>query len=397
MAQADTNGVIEILPAEAVNGTMKLVFVGRRAVSLRIPPGIADGSVLRLAGQGARQPLGGPAADVYLRVKVRSRPYRPPRRDWATWSLTGSAIALALVIVVVVALITAHRGVGSRVASGDMTSGAAPATTVAPITPAAYQQALTELDNALMPGFRQLAGAGSPQAIDAATTAIQDALTAQLPTWQNLAPPPAVAAANTALVNGLQGLQSDLNPVTSAADTSAVCLGSAATALLSRGADLGPLRDAIGQLAANSFQVGAFLPPVTQDVDRVLVTGAVVDGGTGQGEGWLDIANGGTDDATVGLVPVGGNTPLVTAYIGHGGSFTLKGIPDGTYQVYMTSGRDWDAGARLFARDCQFQKFDDPFTFTTTSSEATTYRITLTPVTDGAAGARNVDPNTYPR
>ena len=253
---------------------------------------------------------------------------------------------------VVVALITARRGGGSGVASGGRTTTPEPTTTtVPPITPAACQQALTDLDAALAPGFRQLAGAASPPAIDGALGAIQSALSAPLPALRELVPPPDAAAANAALIGGLEGLQSELSPVSGAADSSSVCLGSAATALLSRGADLGALRAEIGQLAASSFHAGDFLPPVIPDVNRTLATGAIVDGRAGHGEGWLDITNGGQDDATVGL----------------------------------------------FTRDCQFQKFDDPFTFTTTSAQATTDTITLTPVFDGTASVSEVDPNTYPR
>ena len=389
--------VVEILPGEAVHGTTKVAFAGGRTVTVRIPPGVADGTRLRLAGQGAPGPDGLPG-DVYLRVRIAA-PFRPARRGWPTGAKVVTGIAAALVIVLVVALITAHSGgSGANTADGGPATSAPPATTTVPaVSPATYQQALTDLDNALTPSFGQLAGAQSPQAIDAAVLSIQNGLSAPMIALRTMVPPPAAAAAHAALVSGLQGLASDLAAVTSAADQSSVCLGSSATALLSRGADLGPLRDAIGRLAAVSFHVGAFLPPVTQDANRTLATGTVVDGSAGHGEGWLDITNGGTDDATVGLVPTGGNAPVVTVYIGHGGEFTVKGIRDGAYQVFMTSGEDWDAGARLFTRSCQFQKFDDPFTFSTTSSQATTYTITLTPVSGGTANVSGVDPNTYPR
>ena len=393
---AERDAIIEILPGEAIHGTTKVVFAGGRAVTVRIPPGVADGTRIRLAGQGLPGPDGFPD-DVYLRVRVRQA-FRPARRSWSTGAKVGSGVAAALVIVVVVALITAHSGGSTDTAADGPATSAPPATTTVPaVSPAAYQQALTELDTSLTPSFGQLAAAQSPQAIDAAILSIQNGLSAPMIALRGMVPPPAAAGAHAALVSGLQGLAADLATVTSAADNSSVCLGSSATALLSRGADLGPLRDAIGQLAAVSFHVGGFLPPVTQDADRGLATGTIVDGGTGHGEGWLDVTNGGTDDATVGLVPTGGNTPVVTVYIGHGGEFTVKGVKDGTYQVFMTSGADWDAGARLFTRSCQFQKFDDPFTFATTSSQATTYTITLTPVSGGTANVSGVDPNTYPR
>lgn len=46
-----------------------------RTVEVRIPAGIEDGAVLRLAGQGARGRDGSLPGDLYLRVKIRRHPF----------------------------------------------------------------------------------------------------------------------------------------------------------------------------------------------------------------------------------------------------------------------------------------------------------------------------------
>ena len=53
----------------------------RRAVTVKIPPGVADGMRVRLAGQGEVGPGGGPAGDLY--VEVAERPHETFTRDGA--------------------------------------------------------------------------------------------------------------------------------------------------------------------------------------------------------------------------------------------------------------------------------------------------------------------------
>jgi len=44
-------------------------------ITVRIPPGAAEGSRLRLAGQGGKSPSGGPSGDLLLRIHVRPHPF----------------------------------------------------------------------------------------------------------------------------------------------------------------------------------------------------------------------------------------------------------------------------------------------------------------------------------
>ena len=307
--------------------------------------------------------------------------------------LTGVAAA---VVVIVVALIT---GISGPATSGTPTPQAAPpaptTTTQPPESAADYQQGLNGLATALNNGLTELNNAQTPEAITTAVTDLGNDIQ-QAEGAFDAVPPTAIATENDALLAALHAVTGEgLIAVSSAASSDQVCLGSSATALLSRAIGLDQLRQAITTLTAAGYQFGASIPPITQDGARTAGTGAIVAGGVKHGLGQLTITNGGDTDATVGIV-AGQGAPLVTVYMGHGGTFTLHHIPDGTYTIYVTSGADWDGGARLFSRNCDFEQFDQTMDFTTTSTQYTTYTITLTPVAGGNASESSVDPGSFP-
>jgi hypothetical protein len=269
-----------------------------------------------------------------------------------------------------------------------------------PMSPSAYQNELATEDAALKDGFTSLAGAQDPQTIAGAATAIDTADSEVEESLAGVRPPAAAATGNADLVAGLTNLTAAVDAMAADAQDDSVCLGSSALALLSRSDDLTQLRTAITELAAadpaQPYHFGTFLPPVTQDATRSVPNGTIVAGARGHGLGRLKVTNGGDTDATLGLVLGSATTPVTTIYLAHGASYTLSGVRDGSYTVYVTSGEDWDAGARLFSRSCGFQKFDSPLDFATTSREYTVYTLTLTPVPGGTATESDVDPGAFP-
>jgi curved DNA-binding protein len=72
---SDAEGEVELTLAEVFRGTTREVAVGgaRRRVEVKIPPGVREGSRVRVAGEGGRG-AGGRRGDLYLRVRVAPDP-----------------------------------------------------------------------------------------------------------------------------------------------------------------------------------------------------------------------------------------------------------------------------------------------------------------------------------
>ena len=59
---------------EAYTGTQRILQIGSRRLEIKIPPGVANGSRVRVAGEGHPSPNGGPPGDLYLVITVRDHP-----------------------------------------------------------------------------------------------------------------------------------------------------------------------------------------------------------------------------------------------------------------------------------------------------------------------------------
>ncbi len=75
---SDAEAEVELTLAEVLKGTTREVRVGggggkTRRVEVRIPPGVHEGSRVRIAGEGGRGP-GGRKGDLYLRVRIAADP-----------------------------------------------------------------------------------------------------------------------------------------------------------------------------------------------------------------------------------------------------------------------------------------------------------------------------------
>jgi curved DNA-binding protein len=55
---------------EAYHGSARLIQLDGQKIRVTIPPGIADGQVLRMEGKGMEGVNGGPRGDLYLTIKV---------------------------------------------------------------------------------------------------------------------------------------------------------------------------------------------------------------------------------------------------------------------------------------------------------------------------------------
>jgi curved DNA-binding protein len=71
----DAEGEVELTLAEVFRGTTREVAVGgaRHRVEVKIPPGVREGSRVRVAGEGGKG-AGGRRGDLYLRVRIAPDP-----------------------------------------------------------------------------------------------------------------------------------------------------------------------------------------------------------------------------------------------------------------------------------------------------------------------------------
>ncbi len=134
-------------------------------------------------------------------------------------------------------------------------------------------------------------------------------------------------------------------------------------------------------------------PPV-EDQNRRLPNGQFIRAGNRTGSGELVIDNGGNHDGVITLAR--NKNAVYSVYVQQGSKFTMKGIRDGIYEVFFTTGVDWDSQARNFTRERSLQRFDETFDFTTTQAAATAWDITIFPVPGGNARTSVVNPNEFP-
>jgi curved DNA-binding protein len=116
-AGSDAEGELEVDQREAVVGGERDVRVGTRTLRVRIPPGVTDGSTIRLAGQGGAGTHGGAAGDVFLRVRLREHPR--VRRDGKDLTLDVPVTVPEAVLGAEITLPTFDGAIRLRVPAGS--------------------------------------------------------------------------------------------------------------------------------------------------------------------------------------------------------------------------------------------------------------------------------------
>jgi curved DNA-binding protein len=75
MRGGDQEAPLEVTLEEAARGGKRRISLADgRDFEVQIPPGVRDGQKIRLAGQGGEGASGGPAGDLYLRVRIKRDP-----------------------------------------------------------------------------------------------------------------------------------------------------------------------------------------------------------------------------------------------------------------------------------------------------------------------------------
>ncbi|WP_194918974.1 hypothetical protein [Catenulispora rubra] len=242
---------------------------------------------------------------------------------------------------------------------------------------AAYGQSLSSVNSQLAPDFQAVVSAESQDAVKSALSKLSSdaqSLSNGLPSD----PPDALSAPTTQLSQALSSLSS--SATSTAGDVgSGVCTSASALAEFTRSDGAKAIRSAATALSAIDASYGkdvaAFLPAPIADKTRQLPNGDVLRHSDGPGS--LTINNSGTD-AIVTLTKTGTKTPVASVYVRAGASTTLSGIPGAAFDIYVSSGTDFDSAAQKFTRQCSFTKTDKTWDFTDSD-----WSLTLTPQVNG--------------
>lgn len=430
--------VVELSAAEAAGGAAKTIAMppDGSPVMIYFPPGAQDGMVQNVDLPWV-DPATGATSTRTVSVAIRVLPAgpfppppsygpgytqpgypqpgyaapgyatAPPRRFGTRARVIAGAVGVALVagICLVPTLFRESDADTTNNTSGTTTTSTTAATqstetavpTTAPLDPAGFQASLDEANKQLSAAVGKLKSATSPRAVSSAADALAQTVSAQTSALSALTAPDSVSSAHRDLVSALSALESDLSEVSSAADSRSVCTGGSASAALSRAGGATDLRSAITALGAADpaakYRFGSFLPAATKDQNRRKANGSYLTRTTG-GSGELKVDNGNNVDTVINLVKVGSKKPAVSVYIRGQKKVTTGRIKDGTYQVFMSSGADWDG--KRFTRNCQFSKFDSSFKFTTTSRQYTIWELSLKVRLGGNASSSDVDSDSFP-
>jgi hypothetical protein len=425
-----SNAIIEVPPAEAAAGTTKVVWSPTHGpLNVVVPAGTVDGAVVVVqtptAGNVAvtirvsspfpppapfaGAPASGPPAPGYPapgQPPVPGQPYPGQPYPGQPYPLTGppqstpsnarrnSVIGGGLAVVLVLGCCLGVRVLGIGDDDKRASNSTSTPASAAPLSPEQYVQALASADTAIGAAFGKLNTADTAAFAKVAPAAAAT-IRAESDKLVAITPPAGAETAHEQLTLELESM-SDMIEESGSAKRD--CPAASPWTLLLQSGWAEGIRDDAKKLAVADpqYKFGNFLPAAPKETKRRLKTGTFVKRSKSGGSGHLKIKNG-AEDTTVSLVPSKGKKPVLTVYVRGGGTYTARGIRDGSYRIYTASGVDWNAQQKGFTRDCAFTKFDDTFKFSTTSFSSTIWTITLAPSAGGNASTTTVDPNSFPR
>ncbi|MEY9889166.1 hypothetical protein ABIA31_002814 [Catenulispora sp. MAP5-51] len=278
-------------------------------------------------------------------------------------------------------------GSGSSDTSAEVTTSSPSPTTM---SSAAYAQSLTAIGTELAPDFQAVANSHSTDDVKSALTKLSaDAQTLSDGLPSN--PPDPLSPSTTQLAQALRDFSTSAN--TTASDVgSAVCTSASALAEFTRSAGATSLRGVATSLNSVDPTLGkdlaGFLPAPIADQNRQLGNGQVLRHSSGPGS--LTVKNSGTD-AIVTLTKVGTKTPVASVYVRANADTTLSDIPGSTFDIYVSSGSDWDSASQKFSRQCSYQKTDSTWDFSDSD-----WTLTLTQQINGNLSVSTLNPGDAP-
>jgi hypothetical protein len=291
----------------------------------------------------------------------------------------------------------------SRKTSSTPRAGAAAASSPSakPMTPEAYQDALTTADTKLTDALKPVREARVPGTTSTAVGGLRTVLLSETTRLGDLTPPAAMRDAHDALMKAMRDFTIAVADVFTLVDDRRICAGVSAMAKITSMPTAATLRNAVQDLgtadSAHQYKFGAFLPAAAADEFRQLANGTYLKKVSGGGSNRFKLENKSASDAVVSLVPTGGAPALFILYVRGNATSTASGIKNGTYDVFLSQGVDWEPAISAFTRNCSYEKFTQTLTFKATSTRYEQWTITL-----GGAGSGNeaptddIDPNAFP-
>ena len=113
------------------------------------------------------------------------------------------------------------------------------------------------------------------------------------------------------------------------------------------------------------------------------------------GEGKLRADNGSDHDGLV-FVTDKSDKVLLVGYVRSGVVYTMSGIPDGSYRVYIATGDGWNEESRTFTNNLELSRVEGSFDYRTTRDHYMKWDISLHEVTGGEGVASRVPEEEFP-
>ncbi|OLB78142.1 MAG: hypothetical protein AUI14_14325 [Actinobacteria bacterium 13_2_20CM_2_71_6] len=237
-----------------------------------------------------------------------------------------------------------------------------------------------------------LGQASSQVALGTAGRDLQLILFADLTKLRAVVPPEPIRVAHQNFVAGLSRLSIDASGA-----VVEPCGGPATLTAIANGSGAAALRAASTELSTadpdRSYRAGAFLPAASA-VTRP-TTGTVLKKPATAALGRLTIKNEASVDTVLSIAPPDATTATLLVYLRGGEDYTLNGIPNGSYKLYVASGRDWISGAQSFTHGCTYSSSSDVLTFKSTRTQHHDWQITLSSANGDPGGT--LDSGSFPR
>ncbi|MFE5585100.1 hypothetical protein [Kitasatospora sp. NPDC056531] len=277
--------------------------------------------------------------------------------------------------------------------TGTATGLTVPRATPTP-TPTPYGPVLSASIDPLNAALAQVAGAKNLADLDTVLTTVSTSAQTAAASLSKADQPAAVSKEQTVLVAALKLLAKDATTVRGDIKSHDVCALGSAEAEFGAAQGLAEVSAALSKMTEAGYSTTFAVPQLPKQQSRSLDNGTMVSKGKLRGDGVFKVDNGTKKDAVVSLV-LNGKT-VHSMFVAKGQKADVEGVEDGTYDVYVSEGVDWDSEAKAFTQSCAFTKFEDNFPFET-GRTSTSWSITLQPVADGNAKTNNVDPNSFPQ